>query len=115
MKLIPGPDIWNNFTHDLLHSLDHMEEKRLYKITVKGHVQGVGFRWSAFRQATDLGLNGYVRNMSDGSVYIEAEGSSEQLEPFIEWCRQGPGFGYVEEVEIEKCPAVNHTGFRIER
>ena len=92
-----------------------MEEKRLYKITVKGHVQGVGFRWSAAREANSLGLNGYVRNMPDGNVYIEAEGTPAQLEPFIGWCRTGPGFGYVDEVEIEKCPAVNHSGFRIER
>jgi acylphosphatase len=52
-----------------------MEEKILYKIRVSGHVQGVGYRWSAAREARTRDIKGYIKNLSDGSVYIEAEGS----------------------------------------
>ena len=59
-----------------------MEERFLYKIHVTGHVQGVGFRWNAVREARNLDIKGFVRNLSDGSVYIEAEGSSMAFEYF---------------------------------
>jgi acylphosphatase len=91
-----------------------LEEKLLYKIHVTGHVQGVGFRWSAVREAGICGIKGFVKNMSNGSVYIEAEGSVRQLSTFVEWCKKGPGFGYVESVTIDSFPAVNYTDFRIE-
>ena len=91
-----------------------MEEKLLYKIHVRGYVQGVGFRWSAAREAQKRGITGYVKNLSDGSVYIEAEGSLTQLKAFVEWCKKGPGFGSVESVEAESFNAVNYTEFRIE-
>jgi acylphosphatase len=89
-----------------------MEEKLLYKIYVRGYVQGVGFRYSTAREARNLGINGFVRNLPDGSVYIEAEGSSAQLKVFTEWCKKGPGF--VDSVDFESFPAVNYQDFRIE-
>ena len=91
-----------------------METKLLYKIHVRGRVQGVGFRWSAAKEARSRGITGYVKNLPDGSVYIEAEGSREQLDFFAEWCGHGPGFGYVESVNIDTFPPVNHNDFRIE-
>ena len=91
-----------------------MNEKLLYKIRIVGRVQGVGFRWSAANEARYLGIYGFVRNMSDGSVYIEAEGSKEQLDDFVKWCNQGPGHGYVESVNAEVFPPANYKEFRIE-
>jgi acylphosphatase len=91
-----------------------MEEKLLYKIHVLGRVQGVGFRWSAVNKARDLGIKGYVKNLSDGSVYIEAEGYSEQLEAFVEWCKKGPGYGFVESVKSDPFPPENYSDFHIE-
>ena len=91
-----------------------MEEKLLYKIHVRGYVQGVGFRYSAAREANKRGITGFVRNLSDGSVYIEAEGPAEKLKSYVEWCRKGPDFGFVESVETESFNAVNYTDFRIE-
>jgi acylphosphatase len=91
-----------------------MEAKLLYKIHVRGFVQGVGFRWSAAREAKNRGITGFVKNLSDGSVYIEAEGSEEQLKAYIEWCMKGPDFGFVESVGAESFPAVNYPDFRIE-
>lgn len=91
-----------------------MEEKQLYKIYISGQVQGVGFRWSAATEARNLGIKGFVKNLSDGSVYIEAEGSIKNLNTFVEWCKKGPRFSIVESVNKETFPPVNYTDFRIE-
>jgi len=91
-----------------------MEGKLLYKIHIRGFVQGVGFRWNAAREAKTIGITGFVRNLPDGSVYIEAEGSDQQLKAFVEWCKKGPAFGSVESVETESSLAVNFREFRIE-
>ena len=91
-----------------------MEEKLLYKIYVTGQVQGVGFRWRASSEARNRGIKGFVKNLSNGSVYIEAEGSREQLNGYVEWCKKGPGFGFVESVKVDTFPPVNYTDFRIE-
>jgi acylphosphatase len=89
-------------------------EKLLYKIHVSGWVQGVGFRWRAAKEARNLGIYGYVKNLSDGRVYIEAEGSEEQLNSYVDWCKRGPGIGYVESVILDSFPPVNYTDFKIE-
>lgn len=89
-------------------------EKVLYKITVTGRVQGVGYRHSARTTARYFGLKGFVKNMPDGSVYIEAEGSRNQLDEFVAWCRKGPGFGHVDNVKIETARPVNYERFSIE-
>jgi acylphosphatase len=91
-----------------------MEEKLLYKIHIRGYVQGVGFRWSALREAGILSISGFVRNMPDGSVYIEAEGLPHQLAAFLDWCRKGPSSGFVDSVETESSVPVNYSEFRIE-
>jgi acylphosphatase len=90
-----------------------IEAKLLYKIHVAGQVQGVGFRWSAANEARDRGITGFVKNLSDGSVYIEAEGSKEQLDSYVEWCKDSPGLSYVETVTAEPFPPVNYKDFRI--
>ena len=89
-----------------------MEEKILYKIHVTGYVQGVRFRWRTVREAGGRGIKGFDRNLSDGSVYIEAEGTRSQLKSFVEWCKKGPG--YVESVTTDVYPPVNYTEFRVE-
>ena len=91
-----------------------MENKLLYKIRVTGKVQGVGFRWSAATRARSLGIMGFIKNLPDGDVYIEAEGPGEQLNTFVEWCKQGPGFSFVESLNVDSFPPVNYVDFRIE-
>ncbi len=54
---------------------------------IYGDVQGIGFRFSAKRCADGLGLKGFVRNESDGAVYLEAEGEEDNLEKLLDWCR----------------------------
>jgi acylphosphatase len=91
-----------------------MGDKQLFRIFVTGRVQGVGYRWSAVYEARRLGIYGYVKNLADGSVYIEAEGAPEQLNKFVEWCRKGPGTGSVKNVVADAFPPVNYREFRVE-
>jgi acylphosphatase len=89
-----------------------MDDKLLYRIHINGWVQGVGFRWRTSLEANRLGLKGYVRNLRDGRVYIEAEGTREQLENFVGWCKKGPGV--VKDVNVEAFPPAGYKEFRIE-
>jgi len=70
------------------------------KIVVKGLVQGVGYRANAKHVADLLGVQGSVRNLSDGSVTIVAEATAEVMETFLEWCRKGPRPAEVREMEV---------------
>jgi acylphosphatase len=66
---------------------------------VRGFVQGVGYRDYASREAQRLGLHGYVRNASDGSVELEAEGERSRLVELLDELRRGPSFAQVDDVE----------------
>ncbi|HWR12504.1 MAG TPA: acylphosphatase [Rectinemataceae bacterium] len=68
--------------------------------TVEGEVQGVGFRYSAMREAIALGLTGWVRNAEDGSVELWAEGEESALDEFCRWLGSGPTYARVERVRV---------------
>ncbi len=76
-----------------------MGEVKHLNVTIYGHVQGVGFRYSAQRQAQKLNIMGFARNESDGSIYIEAEGGEAELNKFLKWCGKGPWSAKVEKAE----------------
>lgn len=80
-------------------------------IIVKGRVQGVGFRNSAKHQARFLGVKGYVKNTMDGNVFIEAEGNDNALAEFVKWCRKGPSFAMVDEIEVTEGSVKPYSGF----
>ena len=82
-------------------------------IRVHGRVQGVFFRGSAVEQARALGLDGFVRNEPDGTVYAEAEGPEEALERFTAWCRRGPSAALVRRVDVREGRTGAPPGFRI--
>ncbi|SNS94326.1 acylphosphatase [Ekhidna lutea] len=84
-----------------------------YRIKVTGRVQGVFFRASTKEKAEDLGIKGLVRNESDGSVLIEAEGEEVLMQEFIEWCQEGPLMARVDHIEKEKIPAQHFESFRV--
>jgi len=77
-----------------------MASKRRH-IRVSGRVQGVFFRANAASVASRLGLGGWVRNLSDGSVEIMVEGEEGGVAKFTEWCRRGPPLAHVTGVDIE--------------
>jgi acylphosphatase len=70
-------------------------------IIVLGMVQGVGFRYFVWRQATKLSLSGFVRNLYDGNVEIEAYGDRSLLEELIKDVKAGPRSAYVKDLRIE--------------
>lgn len=82
---------------------------------VHGRVQGVGFRYSTQREALNLGIKGYVRNMDDGSVEVLACGESQQVEQLVAWLKAGgPRTARVEKVLTEPhYPDNEWTTFRI--
>ncbi len=82
-------------------------------ILVKGRVQGVYFRSSAFKEARQHGIKGFARNESDGSVYIEAEGDSEGMLEFIKWCRKGSAAADVVHVDVENGEMKNFSKFEV--
>ncbi len=59
-------------------------------LIITGSVQGVGFRQFVKKHAQELGLTGLVRNLSDGSVEVIAQGSQNQIEHMIALCKKGP-------------------------
>ena len=70
-------------------------------IHVYGLVQGVFFRYTTRKVARKLDLAGYVKNMPNGSVYIEAEGPENKLLELLEFSKKGPKQAHVEKVEYE--------------
>ena len=68
-------------------------------LKIYGKVQGVFYRKSAKEEASRLGIGGWVRNVSGGSVEALAVGPEDKLKKFVEWCKKGPPFATVEKVE----------------
>jgi acylphosphatase len=84
------------------------------KITVKGIVQGVGYRWFADRVARKYDLKGYVENSPNGSVFVEVEGEKGLIEDFIKELRIGPRSAVVDDVQVEwGKPHYLFLGFKI--
>jgi acylphosphatase len=73
--------------------------------TVRGRVQGVGFRYFVIREAMDLGLTGWVANGVDGSVGCVAEGPRPRLEALLALLRAGPASAHIERVDVTWGPA----------
>ncbi len=86
-----------------------------WNIRVLGKVQGVYYRQSTLKVASDLGLRGYTMNEPDGSVTIECEGPEEALDALVTWCRSGPPGARVDKVIANAGPIVGFSGFRIRR
>lgn len=76
-----------------------MIEKMSLHVRVHGRVQGVNYRMFTQRQASGLGLKGYVRNLPDRSVEVCAEGEHKQLEQLLENLEKGPPAARVDTVE----------------
>ena len=73
--------------------------------TVRGRVQGVGFRYFVVRRAMELGLVGWVANLADGSVRCVAEGEPDDLEALAASLERGPLGAIVEAVDAVRMPA----------
>lgn len=71
------------------------------KIFVSGRVQGVGFRYHTQEKARSLGVLGWVRNLDDGRVEVNASGASDVMLALIAWLKVGPTNARVDTVVIE--------------
>ena len=69
------------------------------QLVVHGRVQGVGYRDAAVQAAFSLGVKGWVRNRSDGTVEAHAQGSPDAVDRYVEWCKQGPPLARVLKVD----------------
>ncbi len=89
------------------------EARRLRHISVRGVVQGVGFRPFVFRLASECGLTGWVLNTSSG-VEIEVEGSGDSIDRFIERLRRdAPPLAHIEELRVTSAVGNGYTSFEI--
>ena len=84
-----------------------------WRLMVEGDVQGVGFRNACCRRAAELGLSGWVRNLSDGRVEIQAEGASYQLNELRLWSERGPTSANVRLVRLSQLPVTGDDWFEI--
>jgi acylphosphatase len=76
-------------------------------------VQGVGFRYQARARAESLGVAGFVRNASDGSVEAAFEGDDELVESMVDWCRRGPRGARVDDLEVSWQQPTGEQGFAV--
>jgi DNA ligase D-like protein (predicted 3'-phosphoesterase) len=83
------------------------------RVAVRGHVQGVGFREATVARAEDLGVFGWVRNLEDGSVEVQAEGADTAVDGLVEWLGEGPPGAEAEEVDVTKGKVEGHEQFAI--
>jgi len=83
------------------------------RMTVRGEVQGVNLRYKVKEKAKELGITGYVKNVSDGSVYIEAAGEDSALDRLADWLRSDPGSAKVDEVRVRAATGDDYVDFSV--
>lgn len=82
-----------------------MAERVLRHVTVRGRVQGVGYRAFVVEEAARLGLEGWVRNRRDGSVEAVLAGPAASIEAALAVCRRGPAPARVDALNAEPATA----------
>lgn len=87
-----------------------MHEVLRRRVTIRGEVQGVGYRASMARRARELGLAGWVRNRLDGSVEAVVAGDAAAVEALLRWARRGPPAARVSRVDVEVDTEVQAPG-----
>jgi acylphosphatase len=83
------------------------------RVRVTGRVQGVFFRAWTREQARELGVSGWVRNCSDGSVEAHAEGDAEAIDRLIELLRKGPSGARVDHLNVDDAKPQDLSDFEV--
>ncbi|MFA5763926.1 MAG: acylphosphatase [archaeon] len=86
---------------------------KCFLATIKGSVQGVGFRFNTVQKAQQLDIGGWVKNLSDDSVEVFAEGEEKQIEEFIAFLKKGPFGSRVKKITIEEKVMHGLTNFEV--
>ncbi len=77
-----------------------MANKAALHVIINGHVQGVFFRAFVVEKAAQLGITGFVRNLSSGmALEVQAEGEKEQLVKLLDYLKTGPTGARVEKID----------------
>ncbi|UPM42930.1 acylphosphatase [Halocatena salina] len=92
-----------------------MSDRTRAHVFVSGRVQGVYYRSTTREEATERGVDGWVRNLDDGRVEAVFEGSSNAVESMIEWCHTGSTRADVTDVTVEYSDPEGIADFRIRR
>ena len=92
---------------------EQASDRRSVRVRLEGHVQGVGFRYWTERAATNLGLDGWVRNRRDGGVEAVFSGGADAVARMIERCRQGPPSARVDFVKVMDEAQLPPPGFEV--
>lgn len=88
-----------------------MSETTIFRLRIKGAVQGVGFRDWAIREATARSLSGWVRNRSDGSVELMIAGADDKVQDMLRACTGGPSLAQVTNIDIHNEKDLPPAGF----
>ena len=80
-----------------------------YNITVKGRVQGVGFRYFVQSISVNMNLSGWVKNLDNGNVEFEVESDEEFLDLFLQKLKKGNGFSRIEDLDIISIVPLNQN------
>ena len=81
------------------------------RLTIRGRVQGVGFRFHLREQALRRGVTGWVRNRRDGSVEALVQGEESDVDRVIGWARRGPPSAEVTDVEVVAEKLADYAAF----
>jgi acylphosphatase len=85
---------------------------RAVRLVIEGRVQGVGYRYWTVEEARARGLDGWVRNLPDGTVEALVSGPSDAVEAMIAACREGPSLASVTAIREFPAEAPDASGFR---
>lgn len=83
-----------------------MTDVKRYKAILTGRVQGVGLRFFTMENANKLGLTGWVKNMTDGTVHLEVQGKDSVITEFVNIIKKGNFIINVETFDAEEIPVV---------
>ena len=87
------------------------EEISSLRLRIEGSVQAVGYRYFAMEEARKLGIDGWIRNRSDGSVEALASGPTKAVEAFVAVCMRGPPGARVKNVDLHNAEPPADRGF----
>ncbi len=88
---------------------------RRVHVVVAGSVQGVGYRYTMRMVARETGVSGWVRNLRDGTVEAEVEGTDAQVDEVVAWMAEGPPGSQVTGARVTDAEPIGDSGFDVRR
>ena len=89
------------------------DDKVRRHVMISGDVQGVFFRETTRRKATEAGVSGWITNRSDGRVEAVFEGPAEAVDELVDYCRSGPTAATVEHIDVKPEEPESLSGFEV--